>query len=261
MTLTEEKSKTINPRMPKVEGDFNFDAGNINAQDIQRLNEIFEEKTLLERLQFLVEHFKDDLGMTSAFGYSGMILMNFFRELFPELPIYFLDTRFHFESTMKFVDSVKCEWKLNIIKLSPEKSEEEIQVLLGKKPFEKNPDVCCSIRKVEPLQKILPVKKMWIHALRRDQSLSRKDIDFVEEDSRGFVKIYPLADWKREQCWDFIRSNEILYHPMHDDNYPSIGCWPCTQQVQNKQKEREGRWVSFPKMECGIHERSKKKQS
>jgi len=101
---------------------------------------------------------------------------------------------------------------------------------------------------------ILDSNDCWVHALRRDQGISRKGIRIVERSGFGSLKFHPIADWTRDQCWDAIRRLQIPYHPLHDDGYPSIGCRYCTKAIASGEDERDGRWTSFPaKTECGLH--------
>ena len=205
-------------------------------------------------MEIIIDTWGDQLGMTSAFGYSGMILMYHLKDIYPELPIYFIDTRYHFKETLNFVNLIRREWKLNIITIGTKKTQEEIEDSISKEAYKHNPDACCFIRKVEPLLEILPTKQAWLSALRQDQAITRKNLSFFEVDARKTLKIYPMSDWNRKECWDFIKTHNVNYHPMHDKNYPSIGCTHCTQPVKRGEHERAGRWNSFPeKLECGIH--------
>ena len=100
---------------------------------------------------------------------------------------------------------------------------------------------------------VLKDYKAWLSAIRRDQAASRENIDLVEFDERGFVKINPLYNWTRDQTWMHIRKYDLPYNPLYDQFYPSIGCKPCTSPVDKGGNERDGRWRGMPKTECGIH--------
>lgn len=226
----------------------------LTAENLDIFNEKLLDLTLPERLKLIFDNWENDLGMTSAFGYSGMILMYHIKDMAPDFPIYFIDTRCHFQETLDFVDLIKANWDLNIIRIASDKSDDEINSELGTDIHETNPDQCCQLRKVDPLLKIIKTKKIWLHALRRDQAASRQHLNFIEQDPRGVIKVYPLIDWTRDQCWDFIHKHKVPYHPMHDQGYQSIGCRFCTTKVKDSDHERAGRWVSFPdKTECGLH--------
>lgn len=192
-------------------------------------------------------------GMTTALGYSGMVMLDHVRRLWPTLNLYFIDTRLHFPETLELLDLLRNDWGLSIEVIETVRTEREIEERIGVRAFEQDPDSCCWIRKVEPLMEILPRHTIWLHALRRDQSPSRAGIRMMMRDSSGVIKGYPIADWTKEQCWDYLRKREVPYNSLHDQSYPSVGCTHCTTPVQAGGDEREGRWVSFPKTECGLH--------
>ncbi|KYK26656.1 hypothetical protein AYK20_03335 [Thermoplasmatales archaeon SG8-52-1] len=231
---------------------------NIDPKRIAELKITFEKKSIPEIITRSVEEFEDKLAMTTAFGYSGIVLMNFVKDIIPNLPIYFIDTRFHFEETLKLAEKIKKEWKLNIIYISTQYTEEELEKIIGKEAYKINPDLCCQYRKVEPLLRILKKKDAWLSSIRRDQATTREFIDVIEIDSRGTVKINPLYDWTGNQTWLYIRKYDLPYNPLHDQYYPSVGCKPCTSPIDKGGSERDGRWRGMPKVECGIHVHNKK---
>ena len=112
------------------------------------------------------------------------------------------------------------------------------------------------MRKVEPMREAVKGYDAWISAIRRDQTPNRATAGIVEWDTRfNLVKVNPLANWSSEQVWDYIRANDVPYNPLHDEGYPSIGCWPCTRQANPDEDGRAGRWIGFAKTECGLHSR------
>jgi phosphoadenosine phosphosulfate reductase len=114
--------------------------------------------------------------------------------------------------------------------------------------------VCCSIRKVEPLQRALGSVDAWVTGIRRDQAPTRANSKKVEWDDKfGLVKANPLADWTLEDVWAYIHEHDVPYNPLHDQNYPSIGCTHCTRQVMPGEDPRAGRWAGQEKVECGLH--------
>ena len=124
----------------------------------------------------------------------------------------------------------------------------------GPNLWERNPDRCCHVRKVEPLERVLKDFDAWISGIRREQSLTRKDAQRMEWSERYDVwKVQPLVDWDAKRVDAYIRVNEIPYNPLHDAGYPSIGCIPCTRPVVEGEDERAGRWAGSDKLECGIH--------
>jgi phosphoadenosine phosphosulfate reductase len=117
-----------------------------------------------------------------------------------------------------------------------------------------DPDRCCQLRKVAPLRQYLATQRAWISAIRRDQTRHRASAGLVEWDrTNGLVKLNPLAAWTAGQVWAYVLKYELPYNPLHDQGYPSIGCWPCTRAVAAGADPRSGRWAGLAKTECGIH--------
>src|SRR5690606_14514040 len=120
--------------------------------------------------------------------------------------------------------------------------------------YQHNPDMCCYLRKVEPLQTALADSTAWVTAIRRDQATTRARTPAVAWNERyNVVKIAPLIHWREEEIWDYIHAHQLPYNELHDRNYPSIGCWPCTRPVQPGEDPRSGRWQGWDKVECGLH--------
>lgn len=231
-----------------------------DQKKITKLKKELEKKDVSQIITRSYEEFKDKLAMTTAFGYSGIVLMSYIKKLIPKLPIYFIDTGYHFEETLKLAEKIKKEWKLNIIHISTIYKEEELEKIIGKEVYKTNPDLCCYYRKVEPLLDVLKTKDAWLSSIRRDQSITRESINVIEKDDRGIIKINPLFNWNRDQTWMYIRKYDLPYNSLHDQYYPSIGCKPCTSPVDKGGDERDGRWKYISKTECGIHVQKKKRK-
>ena len=143
--------------------------------------------------------------------------------------------------------------------LHPDLTVEQQEDAQGPELWNRDPDLCCTIRKVLPLTNKLSELDCWITGLRRQQSESRSEIGVVElytfdeSSQRDITKLNPMAHWSREAVWDYIHQHKIPYNPLHDPGYRSIGCQPCTALAGNRQDERAGRWIGFNKVECGIH--------
>jgi phosphoadenosine phosphosulfate reductase len=130
----------------------------------------------------------------------------------------------------------------------------DMEAKYGGPIYRRNPDLCCHIRKVQPLLKAVAGYDAWISSIRRDQTSTRAQAGIVHWDSRfELVKVNPLANWTKQDVWNFIRTHDIPYNPLHDQGYPSIGCWPCTRAVQPGEDDRAGRWSGTGKLECGLH--------
>ena len=120
--------------------------------------------------------------------------------------------------------------------------------------WKRDPDLCCRLRKVDPLKDLLKGLRAWVTAIRRDQSPSRSGVGVIEWDEKfGLVKINPLAGWSKRDVWNYITCFDVPYNPLHDQGYPSIGCVPCTTPVQIGEMSRAGRWRGKLKTECGLH--------
>ena len=224
-------------------------------------NEKLADADVMTILKWAKKKFGDGLAMTTAFGYSGLVLLHHALQIMPRINIYFIDTGYHFPETIEFCNRIAKEWNLNLEVLKPAISKKQLEKRIGKAPYKKNPDLCYHYCKVEPLLRVIHEKAAWLSGLRKDQSITRADIEVIELDGRGVIKVSPLANWTREQTWDYIRKHNIPTHPLHEKGYPSIGCEPCTSSVKEGGDERDGRWPFMQKVECGIHLRRKKKKS
>ncbi|OIO63101.1 MAG: hypothetical protein AUJ47_06545 [Candidatus Marinimicrobia bacterium CG1_02_48_14] len=223
------------------------------VQIAEKLEKTLERLDPREIISLAYQEFGEHLVMTTAFGYSGIVLLSYVKDTLPQLPVYFIDTRFHFEETLKLAEKLKSEWKLNLIYLSTGFTENELKDKLGPKPYKTNPDWCCHYRKVEPLLDAFSEETVWLNSTRRDQSHTRSKTRAIEIDGRGQLKVNPLFNWTKDDCWNHIRKYDLPYNPLHDQFYPSIGCWPCTHPVDEGGSERDGRWAGSEKVECGLH--------
>jgi phosphoadenosine phosphosulfate reductase len=222
--------------------------------EIEQLALRFESSSVEEILEWAVERFAPRLVMTSNFGAEGVVVIDKLARIAPQTPVVYLDTGFQFDETDRLKERIRERYRINIVEQRAELSVVEQNRSYGEKLYERDPDQCCRIRKVEPLKKALARYDGWIAALRRDQSPSRANIGVVEWNARqGLVKIHPLAAWTRRDVWDYIIRNKLPYHPLYDDGYTSIGCEPCTRRVAAGAHERSGRWEGKGKLECGIH--------
>lgn len=205
-------------------------------------------------LESAYERWGERLGMTTAFGYSGVYIMYLLRSMGIELDIYFVDTGHHFPETYEFADRLEREWDLRLHRISADETiRAHVRKVLGDRPWEVNSNLCCHFLKVAPLLEVLPEKDAWISGLRRDQSSSRSSIELFGRDSRGTLKVNPLAFYGGDELWSEIRKLGLPYHPLHEEGYMSIGCAPCTTPQGFDESERAGRWRESGKLECGLH--------
>lgn len=210
-----------------------------------------------EVLRWAIGRFAPRVALTCSFSGAGVVLAHLISRLAPETPVIFLDTGFHFPETLAFRDEFVRRYGLNLVNVTPLLTVEEQAAQYGDRLYERDPDLCCRLRKVEPMERVLAGLDAWITALRRDQSETRATVEVVEyhelPDGRPLAKVMPLAHWTRSQVWNYILENKIPYHPLLDQGYKSIGCWPCTRPTAPGDPERAGRWAGTGKTECGLH--------
>ena len=226
----------------------------VHQAEINLLAEHFESRSIEEILEWAVARYSPRLVMTSNFGVEGVVLMDHLMRVAPQIPVIYLNTGFQFPATDEVKERLRDRYKFNLIEARALLSVEEQAKIYGERLYETNSDLCCRIRKVEPLQRALAGVDGWLAALRRDQSPTRAGIKVVEWNERHqLAKIHPLARWTRSEIWSYIVKNDLPYNRLYDDGYTSIGCWPCTRQVVAGEHERSGRWAGSRKQECGIH--------
>jgi len=199
-------------------------------------------------LEWTVATFPKKTALTVSFGNGGLVLAHMLTRIEPRIPVLFLDTGFHFPQTLEFKDRFVTQYGLNLIELHPATDPGPL--------YQTDPDRCCFIRKVEPLQRALVDYDAWISAVRGDQGETRAGIEVLESHQVGdhtVVKVFPLAGWSKDRVWSYMKENEIPYHPLRDQGFTSIGCWPCTRATRPGESERAGRWSGMGKTECGIH--------
>ena len=200
----------------------------------------------------------DRIAIATSFQSSGLVLLHMLRDVKPDIPVLFLDTGFHFPETMAFKDRIAELWKLKVVELRGNHGSAEKQAeSYGPELYRRQPDLCCTINKVQPLQEALGEFDGWISGLRRDQSPLRAETPFIEAQmlptGDEVLKIHPLAHWTGEDVKTYVGEHGIETHPLLELGYRSIGCWPCTRAISDAEAERAGRWDGFSKTECGIH--------
>lgn len=200
----------------------------------------------------------DNLAVVTSFQSSGLAILHMLLEIRPGLPVLFLDTGFHFEETLRFRDEVTQRWGLNLIVLRGDHGTPKRQAeLYGPWLYRSDPDRCCHINKVVPLQRALEGYDAWISGLRRDQSPARAEVEVVGSQTllsgREVAKIHPLAAWSQDRVDAYLEEHGIKTHPLLEQGYASIGCWPCTRPPAPGEAPRAGRWYDFDKKGCGIH--------
>jgi len=217
-----------------------------------------ERMTAEEALLWGYEQFGDKLCLTCSWQRQSSVLVHMVSELGLDVPIVELDTQLFFKETYETRERLVERYGLELIR--PQViSVAEQHAQEGPNLWERDPDRCCHIRKVEPLERALEPFDAWISGIRREQALTRADAQRVEWSERYSVwKIHPIVDWDAKRVQAYLHVNEVPYNPLHDVGYPSIGCIPCTRPVVEGEDERAGRWADADKIECGIHTREER---
>lgn len=209
-----------------------------------------------EVVRWALEQFGSNLSIASSFGAEDVVLIDLAARGGLPFRVFTLDTDFLFPETYELIAKIEAAYGISVARSQPALTPEAQADEHGDALWASNPSLCCEIRKVRPLTETLAQLDAWITGIRRDQTPQRANAKKVEWDERfGLVKINPLADWKEARVWDYIHSNKLAYNPLHDRNYPSIGCTHCTRPVQIGEDPRAGRWSNFEKTECGLHAR------
>jgi phosphoadenosine phosphosulfate reductase len=185
---------------------------------------------------------------------TDAVIIHLAASVTPGLDVIFLDTGYHFPETIGTRDAVQAIYPVNLISVTPSRTVAEQDAELGPRLYGRNPDLCCYLRKVVPLERALDPYDAWITGVRREETASRSDTRVVEWDARrAMVKVNPIAAWTQEQVDSYIEENGVLVNPLVDEGYPSIGCATCTMRVEPGADPRSGRWAGTGKTECGLH--------
>ena len=221
--------------------------------DLDTVNQEFSRLSAQERLAWTYETFPEgSVVFSSSFGSYSAGLLHMISQVKPKAPVVFLETGFHFPETIQFRDQLIQDLDLELAIYQRKLSDSEFTKQLGDKPYQSNPDQCCHLNKVEPMQDALKGKQAWISGLRGQQTEHRAGLSFVIQTKDGLYKIHPLLDWPKARLLYYIEQNNLPLHPLTEKGSSSIGCWPCTQ-VPSDGDERSGRWQGQGKTECGLH--------
>lgn len=227
----------------------------MHQDEIQQANEKFETSDPADILRWAADTFADEWAVVTSFQPTGIVTLHMLSDIAPHTPVLTLDTGLLFPEMVALMDELEARFQLNLIRLKPIQTVEEQNAAYGPNLWEQNPNQCCLLRKVAPLNDALSPYRAWAAGLRRDQSARRASTPIVSWDSKHQkIKLCPFATWPEEKIWSYIHDHTLPYNHLHDQNYPSIGCWPCTQPVAPASTDkRAGRWVNHSKTECGIH--------
>lgn len=229
----------------------------MTTAQLRKLNEALSGHTPLSLLRWVKENIEADIAMTTSFQISGVVIMHMLHRLEMMIPVFFIDTGYHFPETLDFKERIIRLFDLKVRVVKPDIAKEVLEEKHGKYLYQVNPTVFCKINKTDPLNTVKKEvhHKFWISGLRRDQGGVREKFNLLMRDARKHIRIHPLINWTRREVWKYTLDNNIPYHPLYDKGYSSIGCFPpsCTAKNDAENGERSGRWEGHSKTECGLH--------
>ena len=233
----------------------------ISKEDIQKLNIELKDYSPQKILKWGIDKFGvSRIALASSLGAEDQVLTEMILSVNRESRVFTLDTGRLPQETYDTIEETMKKYSMKYEILFPEKEDvEKMERELGPNLFYKsveNRKLCCNIRKVRPLKRMLSTLSCWVTGLRREQAVTREGVPLVEWDEQNqLVKLNPLAFWTESMVWDYIKSKNIPYNKLHDMGYPSIGCAPCTRPVKEGEDLRAGRWWwELPSQkECGLH--------
>lgn len=224
----------------------------------QAISDSLESSSPQDVLRWALERFPLGLTMATAFGAEGCALIDMLVKLadetgfFPD--IFNLDTGYQFPQTLALRERIQDKYHIHIRMVRAKETVAELEKRNGGPMYKTDPDQCCYLRKVVPLHDAVEGFDAFLTAIRRDQTPERAAAPVVGKDSKlDLIKVNPLVNWTKEQVWEYIEENDVPTNPLHEQGFPSIGCWPCTKAVKLGEDERAGRWAGRDKRECGLH--------
>lgn len=212
-----------------------------------------ERQSPQQVVRWAVEVFGSGLVMTTSFGLNGVALIHMLQEVTKDVPLIFVDTGYLFEETLEVGRRIEATYKVKVLTWRPRLSIEAQARQHGPDLHACQPDLCCALRKVEPMRRAMaelgPIAV--INGRARSQSNTRRNLPIVEW-QQAPVRVNPLAFWTRRQVEDYVQAHQVPHNPLHEAGYLSIGCRPCTRPVHEDEHVRAGRWAGLGKAECGL---------
>ncbi len=227
---------------------------------IKQLQNLVQNKTPQEVIKLFLEKYNDKIAFSSSLGAEDQVITDMISKIDKSAKIFTLDTGRLFPETYDLIDRTSKRYDMPIQVYFPD--AHQVEDMVKEKGinlfFEsiENRKLCCHIRKIEPLKRAFKGLDVWICGLRRDQSVTRTDVQLVEwDEANGLIKLNPLVEWTEEQVWDYIKTNKVPYNRLHDQGFPSVGCQPCTRAIVEGEDLRAGRWwwENPETKECGLH--------
>ncbi len=218
-----------------------------SSSQIEQLNKRYKPLTPCQRIQTLYKDFEEtEIMLTSSFAATSAFLLKLFSDINQNQEVIFIDTGYHFKDTLAYKKKLEKQYGLKVKSIRAPKEEHDFTT--KNQTWKTNPDFCCSVNKVQPLEKVKKLHNVWVSGLMKWQSDHRSSLDIFEE--RGdILKFYPLVDVSKEERDNYIAKHNLPFHPLVAEGYHSIGCKHCTVPGE----DRSGRWNNSPKTECGLH--------
>jgi phosphoadenosine phosphosulfate reductase len=231
-------------------------------EQIEELNQKYSQATAEELISGFLSEYKGKIALSSSLGLEDQVLTHIVCNIDKSAKIFTLDTGRLFPETYDLIDRTNHKYGIKMSVYFPDANHvEEMVNTKGINLFfesVENRKLCCNIRKIEPLKRAFAGLEVWICGLRREQSVTRQNMQRIEwDEANGIIKLNPLIDWTEEEVWKFIKDHGIPYNPLHDKGFPSIGCQPCTRAIFPGEDIRAGRWwwENPDTKECGLHKR------
>jgi len=215
----------------------------LELNDLDELGRQMESWTAERIVEWALQTFGSRISIAASM--ADTVLVHMATKIDPDVEVVFLDTGFHFSETLVTLRRAQSRYRLN---LRVERAAPSAPDL-----FEVGTDGCCAARKVALLDRALIDKDAWMTGVRRSDAATRSSTSIISRDSRGLVKVCPLATWTDEDVDRYVAENDVIVNPLQYEGYASIGCWPCTEPVVDGEDARAGRWRGSGKTECGLH--------
>ena len=226
----------------------------LGVEELRDLSGGFEGASPEAVLYWAAGRFGDEVALATGFGAEGCVLIDMLARVAPRMRVFYLDTELLFPESYALAERLRARYGVRFERRATRLSLAAQANLHGERLWERDPEECCRLRKVEPLREMLAGLRAWVTAIRREQTPARAGAGVVERDAKfGLVKINPLAGWSARDVWGYIFEHDVPYSPLHDLNYASVGCVPCTTPVRIGEDPRAGRWRGTGKTECGLH--------
>jgi phosphoadenosine phosphosulfate reductase len=247
VTVTLEQKRSVEELKALAE------AGAVELNSLRKANPDQPEATAEAVIAWVAKHFGVE-SIAVACSMADSVLPAVVAKQIPDVEVLFLETGYHFAETHATRDEVARALPVKILDVKPKQTVAEQDAQYGEKLYQRDPNLCCQLRKVDPLNNVLKSFELWFTGVRRDEAETRTYTELVQWDEKnGLVKVNPLAAWTFDELIDYATEHKVPVNLLLSNGYPSIGCEPCTKPVAPGEDPRSGRWAGANKVECGLH--------